>query len=264
MTVYEEEVEVRRPSGVGTKVLVLACAILAVLGSFWGIVWFIRAYVEPPRVMMPAPLVLAARESTPSLLPCPATHSRPHRAIEAQAAPAMAPPPVIEAQAAPAQTAPASRRPARDAGPTPSGTIADRWSAMDQFAPAAAPAPPPAPMATPVESAPAALATSAPDPDEVVEGSVPAIEGPAPLPRRKPIVTAARRSADPPLPRPRPEGAAQPSVWTAVPTDRRPVSRGSKRFAHRPHPHRSASAHSRRSRARGKSPPHARRRASRP
>ena len=61
MTVYEEEVEVRRPSGMSTKVLVLACAIMAVLGSFWGIVWFIRAYVEPPRVMMPAPLVLAAR-----------------------------------------------------------------------------------------------------------------------------------------------------------------------------------------------------------
>jgi hypothetical protein len=46
MTVYEEEVEVRRPSGMSTKVLVLACAIMAVLGSFWGIVWFIRAYVE--------------------------------------------------------------------------------------------------------------------------------------------------------------------------------------------------------------------------
>ena len=47
---------------------------------------------------------------------------------------------------------------------------------------------------------------------------MPAIEGPPPLPRRKPIVTAARRTAEPPLPRPRPDGAAQPSVWTAVPT----------------------------------------------
>jgi hypothetical protein len=75
-----------------------------------------------------------------------------------------------------------------------------------------------APMAAPIESAPAALATATSDPDDVVESSMPAIEGPPPLPRRKPIVTAARRTVEPPLPRPRPEGAAPPSVWTAVPT----------------------------------------------
>ena len=208
MTVYEEEVEARRPSGMGTKVLILACAILAILGSFWGIVWFIRAYVEPPRVMMPAPLVLAAKESVPAPAPPPRVEVRP----------AETPPPVIEAQAAPAQTAP----PAMPAPPAASNPIADRWSAMDQFAPAAgptpAPPPPPAPVAAPIESAPAALAIATPDPDEIVESATPAIEGPPPLPRRKPIVTAARRTVDPPLPRPRPEGAAQPSVWTAVPT----------------------------------------------
>ena len=54
---YVDEVEVRRAS-VGTKVLAFACGILAVLGSFWGIVWFIRAYVEAPRVNIPAPMVL--------------------------------------------------------------------------------------------------------------------------------------------------------------------------------------------------------------
>jgi len=208
MTVYEEEVDARRPSGMGTKVLVLAGAILAILGSFWGIVWFIRAYVEPPRVMMPAPLVLAAKESVPAPAPPPRVEVRP----------AATPPPVIEAQAAPAQTAP----PAMPAPPAASNPIADRWSAMDQFAPAAgptpAPPPPPAPVAAPIESAPAALAIATPDPDEIVESATPAIEGPPPLPRRKPIVTAARRTVDPPLPRPRPEGAAQPSVWTAVPT----------------------------------------------
>src|ERR1044072_4406368 len=121
MTVYEEEVEVRRPSGVGTKVLVLACAILAVLGSFWGIVWFIRAYVEPPRVMMPAPLVLAARESTPAPAPPPRAEAKPAE---------QAPPPVIEAQAAPA--VPAAPPAARNTEPSPAGTIADRWSAMDR------------------------------------------------------------------------------------------------------------------------------------
>src|SRR5512144_2671833 len=74
MTTFADEIEVRRPS-VGTKVLILACAILAVLGSFWAIVWFIRAYVEPPRVMMPAPMALAASESTPA--PAPARASEP-------------------------------------------------------------------------------------------------------------------------------------------------------------------------------------------
>lgn len=204
MTVYEEEVEVRRPSGTGTKVVVLACAILAVLGSFWGIVWFIRAYVEPPRVMMPAALVLAAQESTP--VPAPPPRAEVKRA-ETQAAPG-----VSEVQAAPPGAAKAS--PAGE----PSPSIADRFGAIDQFAPSAAPPPAAAaaPAAEPIESAPAALATATPDPDEVVESTTPAIEGPAPLPRRKPIVTAARR-ADPPLPRPRPEGAEKPSVWTAVP-----------------------------------------------
>ena len=219
MTVYEEDVEVRRPSGMSTKVLVLACAIMAVLGSFWGIVWFIRAYVEPPRVMMSAPLVLAARVSTPAPAPRPRAEAKPPAT--------QAPPAVIEAQTAPAEPAAAAPPPAaaRNADPaSPSGSISDRWSAMDQFAPAAAPAPAPppapmtAPMAAPIESAPAALATATSDPDDVVESSMPAIEGPPPLPRRKPIVTAARRTVEPPLPRPRPEGAAPPSVWTAVPT----------------------------------------------
>ncbi|HKS64972.1 MAG TPA: hypothetical protein VJT13_24950 [Xanthobacteraceae bacterium] len=219
MTVYEEEVEARRPSGMGTKVLVLACVILAILGSFWGIVWFIRAYVEPPRVMMPAPLALAARESAPAPVP-------PSREAQPAETPA-APPAVIEAQAAPAQPALTVPPPAaRNVESTAFNPIADRWSAMDQFAPSAGPAPapapppPPAPVAAPIDSAPAALATATatPDPDEVAESATPAIEGPPPLPRRKPIVTAARRPVDPPLPRPRPEAAEKPSVWTAVPT----------------------------------------------
>jgi hypothetical protein len=74
---------------------------------------------------------------------------------------------------------------------------------------------------TPTETAPAALATGTPekDPDEVVEGSVPAITGPAPLPRRRPVMTAQRRGSDPPLPRPRPDGQVAPqSAFTAVPT----------------------------------------------
>jgi hypothetical protein len=65
--------------------------------------------------------------------------------------------------------------------------------------------------------------TAAPDADateEVAEGSVPAISGPAPLPRRRPVMTASatkRSNAEPPLPRPRPDGPAPQSVFTAVP-----------------------------------------------
>ena len=43
----QDEVEVRRTS-VRTKVLMVGCGVLAVLGSFWTIVWFIRLYVEAP------------------------------------------------------------------------------------------------------------------------------------------------------------------------------------------------------------------------
>ena len=69
---FVDEVEVRRAS-VGTRVLAFACGILAVLGSFWAIVWFIRAYVEAPRVNIPAPMLLASSESRPA--PAPAARA---------------------------------------------------------------------------------------------------------------------------------------------------------------------------------------------
>jgi len=227
MTVFEDQIEVRRPS-VGTKVLGLGCAILAVLGSFWGIVWFIRAYVEPPRVLMPAALTLAAQESTP--VPTPVAETQPaetNPAVETRAA-LIQPDAQAAAPAPPTQVAgPAPRASAREAPEpaTASGAVADRWAPMNQFgAPPASPAPPPAAMTAPpapAESAPAGLATGTPDAEveQVVEESVPAIQGPAPLPRRKPTMTAAVKRTDPPLPRPRPDGQTAPqSVWTAVPT----------------------------------------------
>src|SRR5206468_643400 len=96
--------------------------------------------------------------------------------------------------------------------------ISDRWLPV---APAAPPPPPAEPVAT--GTIPAALPTAAdaePATDDVAETSVPAISGAAPLPRRKPTQTAAvrPRNSDPPLPRPRPDGPAPQSVWTAVPT----------------------------------------------
>jgi hypothetical protein len=192
---YEDEVEVKRPS-VGTKVLVFGCAILAVLGSFWGIVWFIRAYVEPPRVMLPAPIKLAAGDSKPAAV-VPAAKA------STETAPPMAAAPVSTAQDA-------------------ANGIADRWAPLSSFAPAPAASPSEPAEAPATMSAPAALPTAGADNDsaeEVAEGSVPAIAGRAPLPRRKPTQTAsAAKRLDPPLPRPRPDGPAPQSVFTGVST----------------------------------------------
>jgi hypothetical protein len=228
---YIDEAEVRRPSR-GTKVLGFGVAILTVLGSFWGIVWFIRSYVEPPRVMMPSPLALAARDSTPVVLPSPPQTKR--EAVPAKAA---------------AAVAPAAAEPTDRAATT--GAIADRWAPLSLaatttpqvsaptreavLAPSAQTAPPstiaaPATLAAadsaplPTISAATSLTTriAAPDPEaaeEVVESFIPAIRNPAPLPRRKPVMTAsaAKRNVEPPLPRPRPDGPAPQSVFTAVP-----------------------------------------------
>jgi hypothetical protein len=226
---FQDEVEVRRASR-GTRVLGFGCAVLAVLGSFWGIVWFIRAYVEAPRVNIPAPIQLASRESVPlpapapkaAEMPAPRPPAAPAVAAQSPAAPAVAP-------AAPVPAAPMAAAPAPNSDVSPAGAIADRWFTGNQFgivtnaAPAPA-APPPAPVdVQPANTAPAALATHTPDAEppieEVAEGSVPAIAGPAPLPRRKPIMTAsAKRNDVTPLPRPRPDGPAPQSVFTGVPS----------------------------------------------
>ena len=204
----QEQAEGRR-SSVGTKVLMVGLAVFAVLGSFWTIVWFIRAYVEAPRVGIPATMALAARESTPVVPPAPAVAPMP---IGEAQKPAVSPPSVTFASAA----EPASAQAQTDA-PAASSAITDRWLPMT---PAAAP---PASAEPVAETAPAALAaTPEPEPtaEDVAESSVPAISGAAPLPRRKPTQTAAirPRNSDPPLPRPRPDGPAPQSVWTAVPT----------------------------------------------
>jgi hypothetical protein len=80
----------------------------------------------------------------------------------------------------------------------------------------------PAPAAEP-PAAPAAEAE--PPADEVVAVMQPAIAGPAPLPRRRPPNGSAKLR-EPPLPRPRPDGPAPQSVWTAVPVadDRFPTA----------------------------------------
>jgi cytoskeletal protein RodZ len=244
---YIDEAEVRRPSR-GTKVLGFGVAILLVLGSFWGIVWFIRSYVEPPRVMMPSPLALASRDSTPVALPSPPQTKRTEAVAARAAAPAAAVAPVAAdptdrgattggiadrwaplslAATAPTQVAPATREAvlAPSAQMAPSAQTATSAPMAPPPSIAAAPATLAEPAPLPTISAATSLTTriAAPDPDaaeEVVESFIPAIRNPAPLPRRKPVMTAStakRNNAEPPLPRPRPDGPAPQSVFTAVP-----------------------------------------------
>jgi hypothetical protein len=236
---FQNEAEVRRASR-GTKVLGFGVAVLAVLGSFWGIVWFIRAYVEAPRVNMPAAMVLASRESVPVPAPPPRVAdtkaAEPNAAEPKAAADVKVPettgsvtaeperPTPVAAPLPPAPTTTAQANP----GASPAGAIADRWFSGNQFgitthAPAPPPAPPAPAEAQPANTAPAALTTNSdgePPIEEVAEGTVPAITGPAPMPRRKPLVTAnVKRVETTPMPRPRPDGQTAPqSVWTGVPS----------------------------------------------
>jgi hypothetical protein len=102
--------------------------------------------------------------------------------------------------------APAAPAPVVDAAPAPMQPLPTMQPSLTMSA------------ATSLPSASPANASDADAIEEVAEGSVPAISGRAPLPRRKPVMTAsAKRNAEPPLPRPRPDGPAPQSVWTAVP-----------------------------------------------
>src|SRR4051794_13724538 len=170
----QEQAEVRHRS-VGTKVLMVGLAVFAVLGSFWTIVWFIRAYVEAPRVNN-APMALAARETTPVVPAAPSVASPPVEGTRQ----ASVPPAVIMAAPA-AEPAPAAQTTADT--PAASGAISDRWLPLTPAAPSPAPPEP----TTAASAAPDAVATttqSEPLTDEVAESSVPAISGTAPLPRR--------------------------------------------------------------------------------
>jgi len=213
---YADEVEVRQQTSVGAKVLIFAVAILAVLAAFWAVVWFIRAYVEQPRVNIAPPITLAARESQPSPPQAqPAAPSRLGTAAVAEPAPQAAQPQMKASLPQPPAHTPAPN----------SGAIADRWLPQTQSsAPAAAAPPPPPAMTVSVAPAVPAPSTEPPSPpaeaepaaEEVVAVMQPAIAGPAPLPRRKPANGNAKLR-EPPLPRPRPDGSAPQSVWTAVP-----------------------------------------------
>jgi hypothetical protein len=217
---YEEEPE-RRKASVGGKVLIFGVAIFAVLGAFWTVVWFIRSYVEQPRIALRAPITLASRDSEPA--PAPKEPVIGAATIPAPAAP--------EAPSPPVQTAAGPAQPAAD--PAPAGPISDRWfpTPASQW-----PEPPtnaaPQPMTATTPAAQPEPAAGTPENDQA-EGEVvvatmePAIRGVVPKPRPKPPSNSiSARLREPPLPRPRPDGPAPQSVWTATPVtdDRFPAS----------------------------------------
>src|SRR5690348_5314981 len=129
---FGDRMEAKRAK-VGAKVLAFGCAIFAVLGSFWTIVWFIRSYVEPPRVTISPALALAARDTTP--VTPPAKPAPAPKAETATPAPSTAQP--IPAGPPPVVAAPAEQ-------PNTTISLSDRWLPLAP-APAPEPAPPPAP-----------------------------------------------------------------------------------------------------------------------
>ena len=184
---FGDKAEDRRAK-VGTKVLAFGFAIFAVLGSFWTIVWFIRSYVEPPRVTISPALALASLDSKPARDPCASGRTGTdwqHFATKARSFASHG----RGSTAFPAHEASRTRRAAKrcelDCRPLgadnhcsgararSSGSVATRDNG-------AAPAP-----------------SAEPPADEIAESSVPAISGPAPLPRPKPLQTAAVRPAPP-------------------------------------------------------------------
>ena len=177
----QDEAEVRRTS-VGTKVLMVGCGVLAVLGSFWTIVWFIRSYVDPHH--HGADGACGTRERADG-----GAHNGPD--VDHHPGPGTNRRDPLQAPCPRAAEAPPP------AEPRVTNAISDRWMPAT---------PPPAaepPAAEAQTSAPAALAAPAdtdPPVDEVAESSVPAISGSAPLPRPKPTQTAAvrPRNSDPP------------------------------------------------------------------
>src|ERR1043166_2933890 len=223
---YEDDTERRRAS-VGGRVLIFGFAIFAVLGAFWTVVWFIRSYVEQPRIALRAPMTLASRESEPA--PAPKEPM-----IAAMSAPSADPTPPPRA-APPSEPSDRSAATAQATAPQPTadpaivtGPIADRWfpTATTQWpdppntaAPANTPAAQPEPAATPENDQA--------EPEVVVASMEPAIHGVVPKPRPKPPNNSlSARLREPPLPRPRPDGPAPQSVWTATPVtdDRFPAA----------------------------------------
>jgi len=204
--------EVERPrSRRWVAIVALTIPVIAVVLSA---AWFVRAFVAPPTVMIPAPIELASAPSaadvqgsdtqnaavaeararladkiTESTGSSVYTPTLPMIASLAAAPPAPTSPPAV-ASIAPPSVAP----PPMSSEPQPAITSEPVVAATDVQTE------PPAPTAHPE-----------PDPQAEIEPSEP-IQGPIPVPPRKPRFTVAHAVTGPvPLPRPRPtEATAKP------------------------------------------------------
>jgi hypothetical protein len=197
------EVERSRPRRWVTIVALIVPVIAVVLSA----AWFVRAFVAPPTVVIPTPMVLA---SAPSVADVAAADGQNAAVAEARArladrltetsgksvyTPGL---PMVASLAA----APPAPPPVADASAPPPPSSSEPELVVGSTALAAAPDTPTAPSALVVDPEPAALA-------EIGPGEP--IQGPIPVPPRRPRVTVATVAhavaGRVPLPRPRPVDA---------------------------------------------------------
>lgn len=177
------------------RLVSVVAVIVPVLAFLAGVTWFIRAFVSPPTIAIPNPIMLAAAPPVP--------------AVQAES-PAVPPP----ARQEPSPAAPS---------PATAELSASRDSATPSVFPPAPSVFPPAPTRDPVTASVAVYADPARErPAGTAPASAPAeidaapIAGPVPLPR--PRRQAAVAIAGPvPLPRPRPAEETSAPVSASQP-----------------------------------------------
>jgi hypothetical protein len=162
-------------------------------------VWFIRAYIVPPTITIPAPMLIADVPPAPVVAP---VRDQPEAVQPQVATPA---PPVPE----PAIPAPARERTETAPLPTPAVPM---FSAL-AVVPAASASAPPA-YVNAAQDAPLAASPPVNRPPAAPEASAP-IAGPIPLPRPRPRVRVAHSASVVPLPLPRPAESAPPAAEPA-------------------------------------------------
>ena len=184
--------------------LSIIAVVIPVATFVLGAAWFIRAYILPPTVAIPSPMMLAA--APPASPAPPAPLAPPVRAQAEVAKPLQVAAPQVVATAEPA--APSRESAKEQAEPA----FALPMLATLEAAPPSLAAAPPA-YADPVQDMPtASLPEPAAEPVADELASEPIAE-PVPLPRAKPHTTVALLSNAIPLPRPRPaEIAPEPDL----------------------------------------------------
>jgi hypothetical protein len=148
--------------------------------------WFIRVYIVPPTISIPAPMMVAAAPAAPPLrAEAPVIQPQPR-------------PPVVKAEpAAPPAAPPAAAAPVDPPSPPMFATLAiapPNFNNLGNIPPAAFADPAPVAAAAPTQET---------DITAAIETSEP-ITGTVPLPRHKPHVSVALIARAVPLPRPRP------------------------------------------------------------